>query len=36
MDDKLKLLDFFIAEITEDDEIINCGNNKILRPVNRW
>jgi hypothetical protein len=36
MEDKSKLLDYSIAEITEADEIVNAGDRRIPGSVNGW
>jgi hypothetical protein len=35
MEDTPELLDFFVAEISEADRIVNCVNRRILGSVNR-
>jgi hypothetical protein len=36
MEDKSQLLDFFIAEITEADKIVHCGNRRMPWSVYGW
>jgi hypothetical protein len=36
MEDKSQLFDFFIAEVTEADKIVHCGNRRMPWSIYEW